>query len=196
MENKNKSYVAFIGTTRIARGTFVEIATAAKEHHDKESSERLALFDTSTGRPFDLDLRGTLEEVIECLVSHPLFDGSVKTNEKRGPGRPKLGVVSREISLLPRHWSWLSEQRGGASATLRRVVDEARNSNATEDKTRRALDAAHNFMWDIAGDQANFEDASRALFSKDFEGFEQQTMEWPVDIRDELQRILGQAREA
>lgn len=112
----------------------------------------------------------------------------------RGPGRPKLGVVCREVSLLPRHWEWLAEQRGGASATLRRLVEGAKKSESREAVARRAVEAAHRFMWDLAGDEPGFEEATRSLFAMDFDLFEKQTSGWPAAIRDQLARYIENAR--
>jgi hypothetical protein len=101
----------------------------------------------------------------------------------RGPGRPKLGVVAREVTLLPRHWEWLNAQRGGASVALRKVVDEARRASGDRDRERAARDAAYRFMSAMAGDRRGFEEASRALFAGDRPRFEQHTVAWPEDIR-------------
>ncbi|MFY0534142.1 DUF2239 family protein [Nannocystis pusilla] len=52
---------------------------------------------------------------------------------RTGPGRPKLGVVSREVSLLPRHWEWLERQPSGSR---RRCADSSRRrSGATRTKS-------------------------------------------------------------
>ena len=59
----------------------------------------------------------------------------------RGPGRPKLGVVAREVTLLPRHWEWLAEQRGGASVALRKLVEDAQRAGESSDHVREAQKA-------------------------------------------------------
>ena len=195
--NSPATFVAFRGSERIALGTLEQVARAAKQHHDAGTTLRIACFDDRTGAPVDLDLSGSETEVVErALNAQPDAVPVSDVAAPRGRGRPKLGVVSREVSLLPRHWSWLAEQRGGASASLRRLVDAARKQHAPEDELRRALDAAHRFMWDIAGDQPDFEEATRALFAKDFEGFEQRSAAWPADLRAQLARFVGRAREA
>jgi hypothetical protein len=107
-----------------------------------------------------------------------------------------LGVTSREVSLLPRHWQWLSAQKGGASATLRRLVEDARKRGAEGELVRSRVEAAHRFMWDIAGDLPGFEESSRALFAHDFEKFERLILCWPVDIQSILTRYVGEARVA
>ena len=112
---------------------------------------------------------------------------------RTGPGRPKLGVVSREVSLLPRHWAWLEQQPGGISGALRRLVDESRKANQGRDRARAARDAAGKIMWALAGNFPGFEEASRALYAGDLAGFEQQTEGWPGDIRNHLIRRLREA---
>lgn len=196
MNTPESSFVAFSGPHRIARGTLSEVAIATKREQSKGPRGRLALYAEADGRPFDIDLRGAEEEVLQRLKSHPLAPPPPKeAPTRRPPGRPKLGVVSREVSLLPRHWEWLRGRPGGASATLRKLVDQARLASAPEDEARRAIDATHNFMWDIAGDQPNFEEASRVLFARDFERFDEQTREWPEDIRTQLVLFTQPARE-
>ena len=91
----------------------------------------------------------------------------------RGPGRPKLGVVAREITLLPRHWEWLAQQTGGASVAIRKLVDEARRATATTAiASASAQEAAYRFMSAMAGNLPHFEEAIRALFADDPRRFE------------------------
>jgi hypothetical protein len=103
---------------------------------------------------------------------------------RSGPGRPKLGVVSREISLLPRHWDWLEEQPNGASAALRRLVDQARKREPGEQRARLAREAAGRFMSAMAGNFPGYEEASRALYAGNRSRFEELTLNWPRDIRE------------
>lgn len=186
MAMSETSFVAFCGDTLVARGDLEAVVQAAKARHDAGGG-RISLYDESTGRPTDVDLGASPEQLLAAVRAHPL--GA----ERKGPGRPKLGVVAREVTLLPRHWAWLEAQRGGASAALRRLVDEARKTHSGEETTRRAIDAAHAFMWDIAGNQPGFEEASRALFAEDFEAFFQHLEGWPPDFVDQLRRFLGPA---
>ena len=196
MNAQEPSFVAFSGSTRIARGSLAEIAIATKRESDRGPSGRIALYTEATGRPFDIDLRGDEEEMLTRLANHPLAPPpAVDSPPKRSPGRPKLGVVCREVSLLPRHWEWLNRSRGGASAMLRKLVDEARLANAPAEDAERCIEAAHNFMWDIAGDQPNFEEASRELFARNFAEFDACTAAWPEDIRSQLVLFTQPARE-
>lgn len=115
----------------------------------------------------------------------PLQTGGAEPETARGgPGRPKLGVVAREVTLLPRHWQWLSSQPEGASVVLRKLVEEARRANAGKDGVRRSQEAANRFMSVMAGDAPGFEEAARALFAGDAERFDQRVEGWPADLRD------------
>jgi hypothetical protein len=187
--------VAFDGDRLIQAGSLVTVARAAKEVAGSEAHSTLAIFNATTSQPVELDLRGTLEDVLARLS--PEADGASDTavvpKARRGPGRPRLGVVSKEVTLLPRHWAWLAAQRGGSSAALRRLVDKARRADAGGDLVRKAQDATYRFMAAMAGNQAGFEEATRALFAADAERFEGQTDDWPVDIRDHTRRLAADA---
>lgn len=189
-----KVFVAFAGSEVIARGTLADVVDRSKVLFDSGKDARIALFDDETGRVVDVDLVGTEAAVMARLDTHPA-GGESRPEKQKGPGRPKLGVVSREVSLLPRHWSWLGEQRGGASATIRRLVDVARKQNSAEEQVRRTIEAAHRFMWDIAGDLPNFEEASRSLFAQDLDRFAELVADWPTGIREQLQRFMDRVRE-
>lgn len=188
-------YFALRGTELLARGELEVVAVAMHRASARECGDRLSLYLDRTGAPTDVDLSGSKQDVIE-RVRQRLAEANTGETPRRGPGRPKLGVVSREVSLLPRHWQWLSAQKGGASATLRRLVEEARKRGAEGALVRSRVEAAHRFMWDIAGDLPGFEEASRALFSHEFEKFERLILAWPVDIQSILARYVGEARVA
>ena len=111
--------------------------------------------------------------------------------EPRQPGRPKLGVVAREVTLLPRHWDWLNAQPGGASVTLRKLVEEARRATAGEVRVREAREACYRFMSIMAGDAPGYEEALRALYADDRERFESFTEQWPEDVRHHARRLAG-----
>jgi hypothetical protein len=139
-----------------------------------------------TGRAVDLDLRGSDAEILARLPQDTSSDLPVEApaSEPRGRGRPKLGVVAREVTLLPRHWEWLNAQPGGASVALRKLVDEARRANGDKDRAREAREAAYHFMSAAAGNRPHFEEASRALFADDRRHFVALIADWPADIRD------------
>jgi hypothetical protein len=111
-------------------------------------------------------------------------------------GRPKLGVVAREVTLLPRHWDWLNTQPGGASASLRRLVEDARRSHADADARRVARERTFRFLNAVAGDRSGFEDAARLLFSDQpgaFEGLVAQMRAWPADVQAYALALAGPA---
>lgn len=125
----------------------------------------------------DLDTRGTQEEISRRYSEET-------SAEPRGPGRPRLGVVAKEITLLPRHWDWLSSQPGGASAALRKLVDQARRASGGRDRVRVAQEAAYSFMSALAGNLPMFEEATRALFAYDRRRFGELIADWPEQVRD------------
>jgi hypothetical protein len=180
MENE-RTYTSFAGQRRIVTGDLRTMLLETKNMMDEKASETILIFDDRTGKQADFDFRGTPEEVVERAIPRPAT----------GPGRPKLGVVSREVSLLPRHWEWLEEQENGISAALRRLVDEARKREPGPERARRARDAASRFMWSMAGNLPGFEEASRALFAGDRERLRELIGPWPADIRDHVERMLG-----
>jgi hypothetical protein len=178
-------FIAFEGDRAIASGNLRDVVSAAKETLDRHKEASILVFDGMTGSPIDIDFRGTIEAVLARLPKTPIAPRADDTapSAPRGPGRPKLGVVAREVTLLPRHWEWLSAQRGGASVALRKLVDEARRASGDRDRERATRDAAYRFMSAMAGDLPGFEEASRALFAGDRPRFEQHTVAWPEDIR-------------
>lgn len=141
----------------------------------------MLIFDDDTGRQIDFDLRGTDQDIASRLTE--LGSSFEDAGSVRGPGRPKLGVVAREITLLPRHWEWLAAQPGGASVTLRKLVEEARRANRSKDSRRKAQERAYHFLSAIAGNLVGFEEAARALFTNDRQCFSERITAWPVDVR-------------
>lgn len=173
------AYTAFLGTRRVASGEPRQVALAAKRAAEADPWAPLLVFDDATGGRVELDLRGTDEEV---LARFGPVDAAPEA--RPGPGRPKLGVVPREVTLLPRHWEWLNRQPGGASVALRKLVEEARKASAAKDRVRHSQEAAYRFLSAIAGDLPGFEEASRALFAGNGDRFDALTGTWPADIRD------------
>jgi hypothetical protein len=171
------AFVAFAGTTRIAAGSLAEVALEAKRALERDGSMGVLAFDADTGGVVDLDLRGTEAEVLARYA--PQRDLSSKR------GRPKLGVVAREVTLLPRHWEWLARQPGGASVALRKLVEAARKTESEGDAARARVDAAYRFMSAMAGDFPGFEDAARSLFAADWDRLRLCIQDWPTDIRDQ-----------
>lgn len=166
---------AFAGDRLLARGPAVEVVAAVKTAAG--AGETVLTFDPATGRVVDLDLRGDLAAVLARLTPPP-------EAEKRGPGRPKLGVTAREVTLLPRHWDWLSAQPGGASVALRKLVEGALREAGGPDRARRAKDATYRFMTTMAGDLPGYEEATRMLFAGDWTAFDAATEAWPEGVRE------------
>lgn len=174
---------AFDGHTMIAAGPLVQVAAAAKAAHD--AGRAVLVFRDEDARPIDLDLRGDLEAVLARLPQ----EQPQPEPEKRGPGRPKLGVTAREVTLLPRHWDWLASQPGGASVALRKLVEAALREAEGPDRMRRSREAAYRFMTAVAGDLPDYEEAVRMLFAGDWTAFDARTEAWPADMRDYARRL-------
>ena len=186
------SFTAFRGHQRLISGSLAEVALAVMKASRNAEAAPIAIFDDANGRPIDLNLRGTERDVVARLPQFPSdleTSADVSAPEPRGRGRPKLGVVAREVTLLPRHWEWLGQQRGGASVALRRLVNEARRASGDRDRSRAARDAAYHFMSAMAGNLPNFEEASRALFADDRRRFASLIAAWPADIRDHVVKL-------
>jgi len=193
IQTASKQFTAFMGHQRLASGPLAEVALAVMKASQKVAAEPIVIFDDASGRPIDLDLRGTKRDVAARL---PLPAANAATSaddlaapEPRGRGRPRLGVVAREVTLLPRHWEWLGAQPGGASVALRKLVEEARRSSGDRDRSRAAREAAYHFMSTMAGNLPGFEEASRALFADDRRRFGDLVAGWPGDIRDHTVKL-------
>jgi len=190
--------VAFEGDRCIATGDLRDVARAAKRTLDRRKDASVLVFDGITGGPIDLDFRGTVDDVLTRLpgmADTPVTTEDATVPAPRSPGRPKLGVVAREVTLLPRHWEWLAQQSGGASVALRRLVDEARRANKEKDRVRHAREAAYRFIAATAGNKPHYEEVARALFAGDAERFEAWTASWPADVRDHARRLAVAAFE-
>jgi uncharacterized protein len=174
-------YVAFAGNHRVGAGTLVQAAMAAKRV-ESDRSVSLLVFNGRTGEVVDLDLRGSFAEL------SARYGAGLPAASKRG--RPRLGVTSREVTLLPRHWEWLARQPGGASAAIRRLIDAARKANEPADRLLHAREAAYRFMSAMAGDLPGFEEAARSLFRGDHVTLNRQMSPWPPDIRAQVQDML------
>jgi hypothetical protein len=179
-EADGAGFVGFVGTRRVAVGGLARVAVAVGRAREAEPGAAVLVFDRASGAVVDLDLRGSEAEIAARLA--------VGEGGPARKGRPRLGVVAREVTLLPRHWDWLARQPGGASVTLRRLVEAARKA---DDGARSRCEAAYRFMVAMAGDFAGFEAAARALFAGDWVGVERCAAGWPVDVREEIMRFVG-----
>ena len=178
--------VAFVGAERIARAPLHRALPAI--HAAAAAGAGPLVFDLSTGRVVDLDLRGDRAEAWGRLGP-----ARVPKAAKRGPGRPKLGVAAREVTLLPRHWDWLAAQPGGASVALRKLVEAQMKAGEGPERARRAKEAAYRFMTAMAGDLPGYEEATRVLFAGDWTAFDAATEGWPEGVRDVAREMAGRA---
>jgi uncharacterized protein len=180
----------------------------------------ILIFDQATSETIEVDWRGTFAEfelrlaqragqmvVTGRAPNSEALSGSANASSARtatnplgemedpprGPGRPRLGVVAREVTLLPRHWDWLATQTGGASVALRKLVEVARLASELKDRERKARAVGYKFMSTIAGHEVGFEEASRALFAGNQAGFEALIALWPEDVQTHLKTILADA---
>ncbi|BDD92860.1 MAG: DUF2239 family protein [Pandoraea sp.] len=191
------SHIAFVGQRCIASGSLAAVALAVKHAVEKAPQTPVLIFDNATGRSIDIDTRGTDDDItarFALAASDAPYpngtddtdgaDSTVAQSEARGRGRPKLGVIAREVTLLPRHWDWLAKQPGGASVALRKLVEDARRANAQRDNRRASHERAYHFMSALAGDLPGFEEVARALFADDRARFGELVAGWPADVRD------------
>lgn len=199
MTTSSVTCTAFEGVRRLASGALKDVALAVKAAAERDGGASVLIFDDQTSRPIELDLRGSASDVLARLADQQ--DGETRQPEPasdepaaaRGRGRPKLGVVAREVTLLPRHWEWLNGQPGGASVALRKLVDAARGASEGKDRMRQAQEAAYRFMTAMAGDLAGYEEATRALYANDATRFDAMTVAWPVDVRDHARKLAKRA---
>ena len=175
-----KRYTAFVGERLVASGSLEELLPKLKVTFDRQRSTLFLVFDDETGEQVDFDLRGTVAEVLARNCPNPA---------QTGPGRPRLGVISREITLLPRHWEWLGLQPNGASAAIRRLIDEARKREPAQMRRQQALQATERFLFAMAGNLPGYEEATRALFQADSRRFAELISPWPEDVRNYALRL-------
>lgn len=172
----------------IASGSLPQVVRAAKLALDAGGGEPLLIFDDASSQPIEIDFRGTLDDVLARLSPARSEPSSPVS---RGPGRPRLGVVAREVTLLPRHWEWLGQQPGGASAVLRRLVEQAARGGDAKQRARLAVESTDRFMRIMAGDLTGYEEASRAFYRGERALFSSLIQSWPVDIRTHSQRLAA-----
>ena len=183
---------AFAGPQRVATGTLHAVAQTLKELVTRDPGAQILIFDDTSGSQVDLNLHGSLADVLQRLPREPAPAPAQQEDAPppaRTPGRPKLGVVAREITLLPRHWEWLATQPGGASVALRKLVEHAQRGNKAHDEQRQAREAAYKVMNALAGDAPGFEEATRALFAGKQPAFLACVQEWPADVREHILQL-------
>lgn len=200
MNTATPDYIAFTGNQRLIAGSLQDVVLEVKSAAEADPLVNILVFNATTSEQIDFDTHGTRDDVLQRLA--PLLQVKASDSDSEndpsppaGPGRPRLGVVAREVTLLPRHWEWLSKQPGGASVTLRKLVENARRENQESDRLRDAKNSVYRFMSAIAGNLEGFEEASRALFASNHELFKRKIAEWPTDIRAHLQALSSNAFE-
>ncbi len=191
-EPETRHFTAFEGFSRLAAGSLAEVTLAVKAAEEQGVETPLLVFDDASGRVVDVDTRGDAEEIIARLSASPEASKKTANNgARRSRGRPKLGVVAGEVTLLPRHWDWLRSQPGGASASLRKLVEAARRADLAS--PRQARETAYGFMTALAGDLPGFEEATRALFAGNGDRFADLISDWPQDVRDHCRKMTATA---
>jgi len=192
-QSGERSVIAFAGKKCVAEGNISEVALQIKTLINNENDPPVLIFDAASGEPVEVDLRGSAEDVLQRLPGNEGTGQGEGVAAPRSPGRPRLGVVAREVTLLPRHWDWLRAQPGGASVALRKLVEHASRANRDQDRIRRAQEACYRFMAAMAGNLPGFEEAARALFALDAPRFEALIVHWPHDIRYHVNSLAAKA---
>jgi hypothetical protein len=185
---------SFEGGRRIATGALADVVAATKPLVDLGRAEPIVIFDHVSSQTLEIDFRGSESDVLDRLPKSESGSESVANvpeQPARRAGRPKLGVVGREVTLLPRQWDWLATQPGGASVVLRKLIEEARKDRDFKGLKRDIQESTYRFMSVMAGNRPGFEEASRALFGDDREGLQNRIAGWPTDIRDHLMFLAG-----
>ncbi|NLA75345.1 MAG: DUF2239 family protein [Deltaproteobacteria bacterium] len=186
----SKNCTAFNESSLVASGTVLEVAKKVKGLMERKKDLSILIFDDNTAELVEVDFRGTQSDVQERLKvifateMSAAPDGASEPPQQQGPGYPRLCVVSREVTLLPRHWEWLKSQPGGASVALRKLVEEARKANSSKNRARKAQGASYRFMTTMAGNLPRYEEAIRALYAGNLSRFNDQISLWPADIKD------------
>jgi uncharacterized protein len=182
------TFTAFIGHRRFGGGSLAAVAASVKRALDAGETGQILIFEDADARTVEIDFRGLPIDVqtsVERASSARRWTAApAQAEPRRGPGRPKLGVVAREVTLLPRHWAWLANQPSGASVALRRLVEEAAKDRDGRERRRHAQEAAYRFLSSLAGDRPHYEDAVRALFAGDAARFAELVADWPPDVKD------------
>ena len=177
------TYSAFAGSKLLCQGELSEVVLKIKKHLGPAINSSVLIFNDDTGRIMDFNFQGSKQDVMKRLE---VFTSPQLSTPSSGPGRPRLGVVLREVSLLPNHWEWLANQPGGASATLRRLVEESRSKSSQKVSIKQIQERTYRVMSVLAGDLPGYEEALRALYKKDSKGFNHHMANWPKDVQQHL----------
>lgn len=188
---------AFYEEFMVASGPLEQVVRSVKESVSQENLLQVLIFHDLTSEQIEIDFRGSMTDVLNRLVEHPDASETRSSNlegmKSRRVGRPKLGVVPGEVTLLPRHWEWLKSQPGGASVTLRKMIDEARHAYEKQDSVRKAQESTYRFMAVMAGNRPHYEEALRALYAGDSLHFHENIADWASDIRNHIEKLAANA---
>ena len=197
MKSSPERYTAFSNQSLIAQGSLEELLSCLAEAREQDDTLSPLIFRDATGEPIEIDWRDPLSLQVSKIEREEsdAEPAQEPLPPRTGPGRPKLGVIAREVTLLPRHWEWLASQPGGASVALRKLVEAARKANERADQARISLEAAHRFMSLMGGDLPGFEAASRALFAADFAQARREIRNWPEDLRRYAEAMMRKAEQ-
>lgn len=195
--NAQSPVIAFAGHQRIATGPLSEVVLDAHPWISRLDVGPVLVFDDVTSQLVEVDFRGSASDAVGRLLPASVSPAApseaigAESAEKRGPGRPKMGVVAREVTLLPRHWEWLNQQSGGASVALRKLVEDARKTHADRDRKSQAAEAVHRFLHALAGDLPQFEEVTRAFHAGDFPRMTGLMTAWPEGVKEHVERLVG-----
>ncbi len=195
MPSLSPHWIAFEHHRRLARGEPAGVIAAVQLHLAAQPEALPLVLDAVTSERIELDWRTPAAQLLAQLPPAPATDEPDEApggEAPRGPGRPKLGVTAREVTLLPRHWDWLARQPGGASVALRKLVQSAMRDGGSAEAQRRATEAAYRFMSIVCGDLPQYEEVSRALFAGDLARVEALAADWPTDVAAHLRTLLSQ----
>lgn len=185
METLN-TYTAFEDHKILSQGSLEDVVLKVKKRLEKSPESQIVIYSDITGKSMDFNFQGSEKEVLKRLEIYTTPETDNQGSASTGPGRPKLGVISREVSLLPKHWEWLATQSGGASNTLRKLVEESMKKTSGTLTVKTAQERTYKFMSVEAGDLENYEEALRALYRKDKERFTSEIKAWPRDVQKHI----------
>lgn len=163
-------YTAFRGDTRIITDSLFNVALALQ----KQSEMNVLVFNDQTGQQIDLDLSGSEDDLKQRYT---------EVEYVKKVGRPKLGVISREITLQQKHWNWLDQQSSSASAVIRKLIDKELNDPSSESNIMLAKQAIDHFMLAMLGNMPNYEEATRALYQGNKSHFLALIHNYPKDLK-------------
>ena len=170
------TFSAYGPTSCIGQGELTDVALAAHRFLRTHPDQSALILQDSTCQIIDLDLSGD-EALLERKANHYPIRSQAPVPDSKDP-------ITGEITLLPRHWQWLAEQGGNASATLRRLIDEARRDpkQKADNECRRRQQLTYRFCQALCGDFQGYEDALRALYAADKDSFKTHISTWPADF--------------